>query len=766
LLRADSWQKSDQFSALASDPLTAGELALVACEKLDFSPLFHARVESSTADAPTGLKLDLQTLQSEDPLGLAEADLEDAAVALPPGMTLNLARVAKLVGCALEGPEGINLDSSEPGHCPEGSRIGSVNIKTSLAKDLHGGVYLAQQGNLPGNGTNPFKSLLAIYILAEGSGVLLKLPAEVAANSETGQLTMHIGPDPITGEALMPQLPLARFEVEFNGGQQAVLATPATCANYLITTSLAPWSGATPATLTDAVPITEGCAKAFSPSFSAGTVDRRANAYSPLTITLARQDGEQELKSVSSTLPPGLLATLGGVALCPEPQASLGTCGSGSLIGEATSSIGVGSQPFVIEGGKVYLTGAYGGGSFGFSLVMPTIAGPFNLGLEGRSIVIRAAIHIDPITAQATIDTDATGPYSIPSILEGIIPQIKTVNIAIDRPQFTFNPSSCAAQPITGTITSTRGATANVSTPFASTNCAALPFGPKLTASTVGHASRANGIGFDVKVLEGVVGEANAHSVKVELPKQLASRLTTLQKACLARVFEANPAGCPAGSIVGSATAVTSILPVALVGPAYFVSYGGAKFPELVVVLQGYGVTLDLHGETFISKAGISSSTFGQIPDAPVSSFELKLPAGKNSALAAHGDLCASHLRIPTTIVAQNGAVIKESPQIAIGGCRPAIKVLRVRVRDRVARITVSVPSAGKLTASGKGLTRVMKKVSKAETVTVKLTPSKRERRFLAHHRRGKLKAVIGLLFLPSHGARLSTHLTRTIPVR
>ncbi len=163
--------------------------------------------------------------------------------------------------------------------------------------------------------------------------------------------------------------------------------------------------------------------------------------------------------------------------------------------------------------------------------------------------------------------------------------------------------------------------------------------------------------------------QSNVKYVKVDLPRQLPSRLTTLQKACTSTQFESDPAGCPADSRVGEATAVTPVLPVTLSGPAYFVSYGGAKFPELVVVLSGYGTTVQLHGETFISKAGITSSTFRNIPDVPISSFELKLPEGPDSALAANGDLCTSKLTMPTAFIGQNGAEIHETTPITVTGC-------------------------------------------------------------------------------------------------
>jgi hypothetical protein len=150
--------------------------------------------------------------------------------------------------------------------------------------------------------------------------------------------------------------------------------------------------------------------------------------------------------------------------------------------------------------------------------------------------------------------------------------------------------------------------------------------------------------------------------------------LTTLQKACVDRVFDANPAGCPAASIVASAKAITPILPVPLEGPAYLLSHGGAKFPELVIVLSGYGTTFDLDGKTNIQK-GITSSTFDSVPDAPIGTFELVLPAGPYSALAAvvegkmNGSLCGTKLVMPTAFTAQNGAVIKQSTKITVTGC-------------------------------------------------------------------------------------------------
>jgi hypothetical protein len=255
--------------------------------------------------------------------------------------------------------------------------------------------------------------------------------------------------------------------------------------------------------------------------------------------------------------------------------------------------------------------------------------------------------------------------------------QLRLVNVTINREGFTFNPTGCGKTAITGTLTSTEAASASESSSFQVTNCAGLKFKPAFVVSTSGKTSKALGASLDAKVTypTGAQGtEADIAKVKVDLPKQLPSRLTTLQKACLAAVFNANPANCPAASVIGSAKVSTPVLPVELTGPVYFVSHGGEAFPSLTVVLQGDGVRVDLVGATFISKAGITSTTFKTVPDTPFSSFELYLPEGKYSALAANGNLCTSKLAMPTAFTAQNGAEIHESTKIGVTGCPKAKK--------------------------------------------------------------------------------------------
>jgi hypothetical protein len=248
-----------------------------------------------------------------------------------------------------------------------------------------------------------------------------------------------------------------------------------------------------------------------------------------------------------------------------------------------------------------------------------------------------------------------------------------------------FNPTSCAPMSFAGTAFSAEGASAAISSHFQMGSCQSLKFQPDFKVSTSGKTSRLDGASLAARIVypSGPLGQNQASSqsniarVKVELPKQLPSRLSTLQKGCTAQVFEANPANCPAASIVGHASAVTPVLPVPLTGPAYFVSHGGEAFPSLVVVLQGYGTTVDLVGSTFISKAGITSSTFKQVPDVPIYSFELVLPEGPYSALTANGNLCKSTLVMPTEFVAHNGAELHTNTKIAVTGCPKAKKATK-----------------------------------------------------------------------------------------
>jgi hypothetical protein len=526
--------------------------------------------------------------------------------------------------------------------------------------------------------------------------LLVKIPAKIELDPVTGQI--------VTTFDDLPQFPISDVQLNLKSGVRAALVNPATCGVKTITAEFYSWSDPdTPVTETSSYDVTRKpdgtpCVNAlaerpFAPQMTAGSVSPSAGDYSQFLFRLTRGDEDQELSRLDITLPEGLSANISAITQCPEAKITQATapsrtgqeeienpsCPASSQVGTVDVGSGVG-VPLYYFSGKAYLAGPYEGAPLSLVVIVPAVAGPYDLGVTA----VRSALFIDPLTSQARIVTD---PF--PQIYKGIPVRIRDIRVKVDRPETMFNPTSCSEKQITGRLTSSLAATASVASRFQAANCTGLAFHPVFTASTPGHTTRSGGAGLSVKLSypKAPVGtQANIAQVKVELPKRLPSRLTTLQKACSDSVFDVNPAGCPAASVIAHARAVTPILPVPLSGPAYFVSHGGAAFPDLVVVLQGYGITIDLVGSTFISKSGITSTTFKSVPDVPVDTFELTLPQGPGSALAANGNLCTAKLRMPTTFTAQNGAVLRQKTKIAPTGCAKTKKVKKRRKAKNAGR--------------------------------------------------------------------------------
>jgi hypothetical protein len=682
-IEADSW---DQPSNVIDFP---GQLSpatgLEGCNRLQFAPQLKVAPDGQQAAKPTGLTVDVHVPQevNENAQGLASSNVKKIEVAFPQGVTLNPSAADGLAACSEDqvgllaglGAEGEFLftPTLPQAFCPDASKIGTAKITSPLlpkGQSVEGSLYLADPAPNGEGGRNPFNSLLGMYIIARDpvSGVLVKLPGKATLDPNTGQITASFDNN--------PQLAFEDAEIHLFGGERAPLGTPAHCGTYTSTATFTPWSGTPPLSSSSSFQITSGpngspCPPTplpFAPSLTAGSTNINAGSFSPLTTTINREDENQQIQAVALNMPPGLSGILRGVELCKEAQANAGSCGPNSLIGHTIVSVGLGGDPFSVTGGQVFLTESYKGAPFGLSIANPAVAGPFDLG----KVIVRAKVAVDPHTAALTVSTDPSGPYAIPHILDGIPLQIKHVNVLIDRPGFTFNPTSCNPQAITGTIQSAEGASAPVATPFQATNCQSLKFAPKFAVSTSAKTSKANGASLSVKLTypKAPLGTyANVAKVKVSLPKQLPSRLTTIQKACTSQVFDQDPSNCPPDSILGQAKVQTQLLPVPLTGPAYFVSHAAEAFPDLTIVLKGYGVTVDLIGNTQI-KNGITTTTFKATPDVPFESFELNLPEGPHSALAANANLCKSKLTMPTEFTAQNGgAPFTQQTKISVSGC-------------------------------------------------------------------------------------------------
>ena len=644
--------------------------------------------------------------------------------------------------------------------CPQASKIGTVEVTTPLlGHSLPGSVYLAEQEH------NPFGSLFAIYLVVDdpATGVIVKLAGEVEPDEATGQVTSKFVEN--------PQLPVEDIKVDLFGGQRAPLVTPASCGPATTNAQLTPWSTgkAVSASSTFNFGENEPCPPAgFKPSLFAGATSAQAAASSTFVMGVSRGEHEQYFHRVSVTLAPGLLATLNGVPRCGETEANAGTCPAASQIGEASAAVGVG-EPYWVTGGKIYLTGPYEGDPFGLSIAVPAVAGPFNLGTQ----VVRAGIQINPATAQPTVTTSPTGAYAIPAILKGVPLYIREIRASINRPGFMVNPTNCATLETTGTITatpavnSTSETSAPVSAPYQAANCATLPFKPQLTASAGGHGSKVGGTNLNIKVLTAGVGQADIAKLHIQFPKELSSRLTTLQKACTEKVFVANPASCGPDSVIGHAIVHTPLLSSPLTGPAYLVSHGGAAFPDVEFVLQGEGVEVVVDAKTDI-KNGITYSYIESAPDAPFTSFETEFPSGPDSVFTPNVSnqekysLCAQALTMPIEMTGQNGATLKQNIKIAPTGCANALRVISKKLgpAGKTLTLSVEVPAAGKLTASGKGLKRTSKTATARQIVSLSISLTKAGAAKIARHKSVKVK--VNLAFAPSSGKKLTSSFSAT----
>jgi hypothetical protein len=707
--------------AISSTP-TETPVGVGGCNNVPFKPSAEVKAETTSSDQPDGATTVVKAPQNEAETDTNTADIKDAHVTLPEGMTLNPSAAHGLEACT---ESEIAIGKRTPVSCPAASKVGSVTIETDLPpKSLTGSVYLGSPTGGPISGP-PY----SIYLDAESPyDVSVRLKGLVNSNPSTGRLEASFTEN--------PPLPFSELSLSLNGGARAPLANPLVCGKTSVDSLFTPYTGLGPS-LSSTPFTTTGCASPlpFAPAQSTQSSSANAGAYTSYTFNLSRPDGQQYLAQLKTVLPPGLVGAIPSVPLCKEPLAQQGKCATSSKIGTATVNVGAGPEPYPFSG-SVYLTGPYGGSPYGLSIPVAAVAGPFNLG----TVVTRVGLNVDSHSGQV-IATSA-----LPTIVGGVPLRLKNLSVAINRPKFLFNPSNCGALNTTSLLTSTLSATKEASSPFQVKNCTALPFKPSFKAITKAIGTKLGGDSLQVNLLQGA-HEANLRSVVASLPLQLPSRLSTLQKACPEATFAAAPASCPSGSKVGSATVSTPVLPAKLNGPAYLVSHGGAAFPDLDVILEGNGVRVILVGNTNI-KAGITTSTFASIPDVPVSSFSLDLPTGPNSVLTSYGNLCLHPLLMGTTLTAQSGTVIKQNTRIAVSGC--GVRILSHRVRGHMLILKLRTLGAGKLKIAGKGLRGASRRYAKSRTATFRLPLNGASLRALHRHPHRVLHLTVHVAFTPA----------------
>jgi hypothetical protein len=653
---------------------------------------------ATQADSPTGLAVDLDFPQSNDPTDLNTTfdpsipqapEPKDITVKLPAGLSINPSSAGGLGACSdlASNPAGdqVHYDNTKPVTCPDASKIGSVTALSPLLalhepvtdkivgpEPIPGAVYLLapHPGDLPvGGGTQSGKFRLLIQLENERYGVNFKLPGVATADPNTGQLTATFTEN--------PQLPASHITVNLIEGPRAPLATPVTCGGFGSTSDIVPWSspGTPDAHPTASFNVGSGpngspcplsaANRPFAPAMSAGTESNGAGQPSPFDLHLIRQDGEQELSSLEATLPKGLAAKFIGVPYCSEAALATAAGRSGqaeqanptcpaSRIGSVTAGIGPGSNPFYAHG-TAYLAGPYKGAPLSVAVITPAVTGPFDLG----TVVVRTALFINPETAQGHIVSDA-----FPEILDGVPLRLRSIDVRLDRRDFIRNPTNCKPLAVQTTIHSTDGATVSPSNFFQAGDCRALGFKPRLSLALKGGTKRSDNPALTATVTYPKGSNANIAFTSVTLPHSEFLDNAHIRNPCTRVVFAAGSTPgerCPSSSVIGFARAETPLFDKPLEGPVYLRS-SSHKLPDVVAALKGQ-IFVELDGRIDAVHERLRT-TFENVPDAPVSKFTLSLFGAKKGLLVNSENLCRAPQVASVKMVGQNGKAHDTKPLI------------------------------------------------------------------------------------------------------
>jgi hypothetical protein len=666
--RIDGWRSIGDFEPFSITKTIAGEdIQFDGCDQLKFGPSVEAKPTTTVADSPSGLDFKITTPQNEDPDGLAESHLKDVTMKLPAGMTVNPSSATGLGACS-PGQVGLTTAVGDPlarfdaaaTSCPDSSKLGTVRVDTALlANPMPGEIYLAEPKQ------NPFGSLLALYIVIDdpNSGIRLKLAGEAKPDPVTGQLEVAFPNN--------PQLPFEEFEVNLFTGPRAALKTPLSCGTHTTSSTMVPWASPhiPSAELTNSYEINNGPAGACvssdatapnNPTFAAGTVDPTAGTYTPFVLKLDRADGSQRINRIRATLPEGLLGKLAGIPYCPDAALAVATtktgkaeqaaasCPAASELGSVDVGAGAGSTPFQAPG-KAYLAGPYKGAPLSLAVIVPAVAGPFDLG----TVVVRNALNINPATTAITAVSD-----EFPSILQGIPLDIRSIDLKLNRPSFTLNPTSCDRMAIGGAATSLLSQESVLNSPFQVGGCGALPFKPRLKLTLKGGTKRAKYQKLTA-VLNARPGDANIGRAAVTLPRSVFLAQEHIRTICTRPQWAAD--ACPEAAIYGKATAWSPLLGEPLSGNVYLRSSENT-LPDLVADLRGQ-IRVELVGRIDSHKRGIRT-TFETVPDAPVSRFVLEMQGGKKSLIVSSRHLCKSKQRADVRFDGQNGKAGDSKPVV------------------------------------------------------------------------------------------------------
>ena len=653
-VNASSWVEPEMDPA---DEASALLPEITGCNHLPFGPSLEVTPTSRRTSAPTGLDMTIKLPASPGVKVLEPSQTRYMKIDLPEGFAVNTSSADGLETCSAQQ---VNFEENVASECPDAAKLAATEfVVPVLERNLRGAIYLREPE--PGH---PYR----VWIVADDLGLHIKLPGDLELDKATGQIRSIVVGTPETEG--IPQAPLREVKLLFKSGFRAPLVTPSECGTYLTHYEFTPWSGGPVAEGDTPMQISEGCEDGgFQPKLSAGSTDSQGGAFSPFTTTISREDGEGNIAGLTLTLPRGLAASFAGVERCEGQAAITGVCPPGSRIGKVVAAVGVGPNPLWVpqpdkRPSAVYLGGPYKGAPTSIVAVVPKQAGPFDFGDE----VVRSAVFVDPVSAQATAVADP-----LPQFVEGTPLFYRTINVQLDRPDFALNPTSCQRKETLANLTSTTGESASPSSPFAATGCASLGFKPRLSMKLKGGTKRGRYPALTAS-FRPRPGDANPERLVVRLPRSAFLEQGHIRTICTRVQYasgEGGGAGCPKASIYGHVVAKTPILEQPLQGPVFLRSSNN-NLPDMVLSLHGppsLPIQIESVGR-IDSKNGAIRSSFEAIPDAPISEVRLQMQGGQKGLIVNSTDLCKGAHRAAVRLTAHNGKVQSLKPALRASGCK------------------------------------------------------------------------------------------------
>ena len=472
------------------------------CEKVPFDPAMDVEADTSKADSPAGLAVDLAFPQDglSNPNGLATGHLKRASVTLPDGWSVSPSSADGLVGCSdAQSSVGTPLGAQ----CPEASKIGTVEATTPLLDEkLSGGVYVGTQESDDPLSGRMFRMFIALN--SEERGIHVKLPGQIRIDRPTAGRSRR-------RSTTTRRCRCRRSRCASRADRGRRWRRRSTAGPSRLRRSSSPGRAL---------------------SSRARRPDRRLSRRGKARATFTRRGDQQPRRQAFQ------LRAARRSSGWPAGDERGGAADADWLAGHAQGRAALfrrGCCRRCVPGG---VAGRYGHRRRGpgRQSVLPAGRGVSDRPVQEGSVraggrgsgeggPVRSRHGGGASAADRRSGRRARGRASdpLPTILKGVPIRLRSLKVDVDRANFILNPTSCRAKSAVGVVRLARRVAVHAQPRrSASSNCAALPLKPRLKVALTGKGQTTDGKHPGVKATVAQRrGDANLKRVQVRLPLSL-----------------------------------------------------------------------------------------------------------------------------------------------------------------------------------------------------------------------------------------------------